>query len=132
MEGDGKRILVVDDNRDIRRMVSLLLMSAGYSVSEAGDGAEAVAELQKRRYEVILTDVRMPHLNGRDLLKICRDLYPLTPVIVAPAAEQSVVGPFLERNSPWRRSFFAPAASGSPAPLSHSAVTIAVPAVPPH
>ena len=82
MEGDGKRILVVDDNRDIRRMVSLLLMSAGYSVSEAGDGAEAVAELQKRRYEVILTDVRMPHLNGRDLLKICRDLYPLTPVIV--------------------------------------------------
>ena len=82
MEGDGKRILVVDDNRDLRRMVSLLLMSAGYSVSEAGDGAEAVAELQKRRYEVILTDVRMPHLNGRELLKICRDLYPLTPVIV--------------------------------------------------
>jgi CheY-like chemotaxis protein len=73
---------MVDDNRDVRRLVSLLLMSSGYTVYEAGDGLEAVAELRRRRYDVILTDVRMPHLNGRELLKICRDLYPLTPVIV--------------------------------------------------
>ncbi|HSE60298.1 MAG TPA: response regulator [Nitrospiraceae bacterium] len=82
MEGDDKRILLVDDNRDLRRLVALLLMSAGYSVSEAGDGLEAVAELKRRRYDAILTDVRMPRLSGRELLKICRDSYPLTPVIV--------------------------------------------------
>lgn len=82
MEGHGKRVLIVDDNRDVRHVISLLLMSAGYTVSEAGDGVEAVAELKRRRYDVILTDVRMPHMNGTELLKICRDQYPLTPVIV--------------------------------------------------
>ena len=82
MEGHGNRVLVVDDNRDVRRVVSLLLTSAGYTVSEASDGVEAVAKLKRRRYDVILTDVRMPQMDGRELLKICRDLYPLTPVIV--------------------------------------------------
>lgn len=82
MNSHGKRILVVDDNRDLRRLVALLLMSAGYTVSEAGDGLEAVAELKQQRYDIILTDVRMPRLNGLELLNICRDSYPLTPVIV--------------------------------------------------
>jgi CheY-like chemotaxis protein len=82
MEGHGKRVLVVDDNVDVRRVVSLLLTSAGYSVSEAGNGAEAVDELKRRRHDVILTDVRTPQMDGRELLQLCRDLYPLTPVIV--------------------------------------------------
>ena len=81
MDGNGKRVLVVDDHADVRRVLSLILKSAGYNVREAYDGMEAVGEIKKQRYDAVLTDYLMPRMNGRQLMEACRTLCPTTPVI---------------------------------------------------
>ena len=59
------RVLVVDDERDIRQIIRLLLENAGYEVLEAQDGAAAVALLgQDRGVDLVIMDVMMPHLSG--------------------------------------------------------------------
>ena len=59
------RVLVVDDERDIRQIIRLLLENAGYEVLEAQDGAAAVALLgEDRGVDLVIMDVMMPHLSG--------------------------------------------------------------------
>ena len=82
MEGYGKRILVVDDDADVRFILSTVLEAAGFNVYGAGDGLEAVESLQRRRYDVLLTDYRMPKMDGLELLDVARAMWPDLPVIV--------------------------------------------------
>lgn len=82
MTANGQRVLVVDDDEDSRRVLSLLLAQAGYDVYETCDGVEAVSELKKRRYEVVITDYRMPRLNGLQLVKLGRIVWPDTPMVI--------------------------------------------------
>ncbi len=81
MEDHNKTILVVDDDTVVRRAVALLLKSAGYAVSEARDWAQASDELKAQRFDVILTDFRMSHVDEQDLEHIRRDQCPSTPII---------------------------------------------------
>lgn len=62
--GDLARILVVDDNREIREVVNILLSGEGYEVDEASDGSRALAMLRERCYDLVILDVMMPHMNG--------------------------------------------------------------------
>ena len=57
-------ILVIDDEPSIVRGLSRLLHQEGYQVATASNGCEALAQLQRQRYDVILTDLRMPKLDG--------------------------------------------------------------------
>jgi len=82
MNTNGQRVLVVDDDEDSRRVLSLLLAQVGYNVYETGDGVEALYEMQKRRFEVVITDYRMPRLDGLELVKICRIVWPETPMVL--------------------------------------------------
>jgi len=82
VEGYGKRILVVDDDADVRFILSAVLEAAGFNVYEAGDGLEAVECLKRRRYDVLLTDYRMPKMDGLELLDVVRAMWPDLPVIV--------------------------------------------------
>ncbi len=61
----------------------LVLKKAGYNVYQARDGRDALEALQKRRYDVVLTDYHMPRMNGLELLDRVRGLWPDTPVIIA-------------------------------------------------
>ena len=61
---DGRRILVVDDNRDVAESLSELLRIAGHAVQTAHDGLEAVAMAEQYRPEVVLLDIGMPRLDG--------------------------------------------------------------------
>ncbi|SLM47315.1 Putative Response regulator, CheY-like (modular protein) [Nitrospira japonica] len=81
-EGYGKRILVVDDNADVRFILSTVLEAAGFNVYGAGDGLEAVECLKRRRYDVLLTDYRMPKMDGLELLDMVRAMWPDLPVIM--------------------------------------------------
>lgn len=81
MVSDDNSILLVENDTEFRRVVSLLLMSAGYSVAETGDWAQAANELKARHYAVILADIRTPHTDDTDPQQICRNLCPTTPVI---------------------------------------------------
>jgi DNA-binding response OmpR family regulator len=70
----GARILVVDDDGDVRGLVRELLERAGASVREAADGREALRVLYDVRPEVIVLDVTMPELDGWQTLERIRDL----------------------------------------------------------
>ena len=54
MDGYGKRVLVVEDDDDVRTLFGVILRETGYNVYEACDGLEAIDALKKRRYDVLL------------------------------------------------------------------------------
>lgn len=82
MTANGQRVLIVDDDQDSRGVLSLLLAQAGFNVYETCDGIEAIGEMQKRRFEVVITDYRMPRLDGLELVKLGRVVWPDTPMVI--------------------------------------------------
>jgi two-component system chemotaxis response regulator CheY len=80
------RILIVDDEESIRKSIRIALLQAGYEVVEACDGHEAIAAIQEGdnplMVDVILCDIRMPRINGVDVISYLRSQYPSIPVIV--------------------------------------------------
>jgi DNA-binding NtrC family response regulator len=75
-------ILVVDDEASMREVLHLILSNAGYNVSEACDGAEALQLLERQRFDVLLADVNMPRMDGIQLLLNVRGSWPGLKVIV--------------------------------------------------
>jgi putative two-component system response regulator len=67
--GDGRRILVVDDEEHVRSIIRERLEIAGYGVTEAGNGREALEKSDGGPYAVLLTDIRMPYMDGIALLR---------------------------------------------------------------
>ena len=82
VDGYGKRALVVDDDDDARLLLSMLLDHAGYNVVPACDGLAALNELNKRHFDIVITDYSMPLLNGGQLVRHIRALQPGLPVIL--------------------------------------------------
>ena len=74
-------ILVVDDD-DVIRDTLCELLSAAYSCQTADTAEEALTKLQAQRFDVVLTDISMPGLSGKELLSRVVQLYPGTPVII--------------------------------------------------
>ena len=56
-----RRILTVDDSSSVRQMVSFTLRKAGYEVGEAVDGQDALAKIGQEKFDMIITDLNMPH-----------------------------------------------------------------------
>jgi CheY-like chemotaxis protein len=65
-------ILVVDDERTIRELISVILRSAGHQVTTASNGIEGIALFRSspERFDLILTDLQMPVMNGHQLIKL--------------------------------------------------------------
>ncbi len=79
------RILVVDDELNMRLVLSAMLRKEGYDVSTASDGLAALRMLKEEDYSAVVTDLKMPNLDGMGLLeRVMRD-YPSTPVIIITA-----------------------------------------------
>lgn len=72
IDGGGARVLVVDDNEVGRKLATGLLRRFGFSVSQAEDGAQAVAAATREPFDVILMDCRMPVLDGYDATRAIR------------------------------------------------------------
>ena len=62
--GNASRILMVDDNQEIREVVNILLSGEGYVVDEAGNGREALEKIRADDYDLVILDVMMPGMNG--------------------------------------------------------------------
>lgn len=76
------RILVVDDEPAIQEMVQRHFRFLGFEVETAGNGVEALARMQDQRYDIVISDIMMPVMNGTDLLREIRRHYPMTHVII--------------------------------------------------
>ena len=87
------RILIVDDERSMREMLSILLEREGYETAMAKDGKEALQLFERSLFDLVITDIMMPVMNGIDLLAGIKALSPDTPVLMITAfatAEQAV------------------------------------------
>ncbi len=80
----GKFVLLVEDNHDLRAHVAELLREEGMDVTEAGDGDEALAILRgmRSRPELVLTDIRMPRMDGQELAAIVTREFPDIPIVM--------------------------------------------------
>ncbi len=76
------RILVVDDEKLIRDVLADFLSLEGYSVRTAEDGADAIAELDRSRYDMVISDLKMPHMGGLELLREVSSKFPETLTVI--------------------------------------------------
>ncbi|MES1164988.1 MAG: response regulator [Verrucomicrobiota bacterium] len=79
------RVLVVDDDDGVRTFVADALTDAGHEVTQAADGQAALARLAERAFHVVVTDLRMPGLDGLGLLGAIRREHAETEVVVLTA-----------------------------------------------
>ena len=79
---EKNKILVVDDEDALRTVLSSELVSEGYDVQTAADGDEAIADLGKHEYDLILLDIKMHRVNGFEVLKFVKEKHPKTKVVM--------------------------------------------------
>ena len=77
-----ERILIADDDAAIRDGCSQVLSRRGFEVSDASTGAEALSLLDRYEFDLILLDLKMPDVNGLDLLRQLRERDTLVPVVM--------------------------------------------------
>ena len=78
----GISILFVDDEKIIRRSFTRELRTEGFTVTVAAGGAEAIGALEKRKYDVVITDLMMPEVDGLGVLRAAKEMAPQTSVII--------------------------------------------------
>ena len=80
-----KKILIVDDNKNFRLSLYIGLKREGFQVDMAGKAKEAIQKFMDRRYDVMLTDFRMPVINGLELANIATQIDPKMLIILISA-----------------------------------------------
>ncbi|MEL7370123.1 MAG: sigma-54 dependent transcriptional regulator [Myxococcota bacterium] len=83
--GAQRTILVADDEANLRKVLAATLRKEGYEVLTAADGAEALQLLDRDRVDVLLTDLRMPRIDGMELLNRALETHPSLPVVILTA-----------------------------------------------
>lgn len=78
-------ILVVDDELMMRKLVEKILSRDGFQVALASDGREALSMLAERKFDIVISDIKMPEMNGFELLQVIKKNYPTTAVIMMTA-----------------------------------------------
>ena len=84
-ESGSKNLLIIDDEENMRHMLSAMLGRSGYQVDEAADGLEALQMIERNFYDFILCDIKMPNMDGMQFLKSARDKIEASTVIVMSA-----------------------------------------------
>jgi DNA-binding NtrC family response regulator len=107
---DNPRILVVDDDREFQRSLIKIFLKAGYQVNVASDSVQALAVLNRRHYDLIVLDLKMPGKSGLEVLREIKIKTPDSKVIVVTAfgdstsyREAMAIGAFDYLNKPVKR-----------------------------
>lgn len=79
------RILVVDDDRGMRDFLEILLIREGYTVTAVADPERGLQKIKKEGFDLVITDLRMPKMDGIEFLKKIKDISPESPVILITA-----------------------------------------------
>jgi two-component system, NtrC family, response regulator PilR len=80
-----EKILVVDDEQSLREVLSIMLKRTGYAVTSVADGEEAIELLNKDIFDLVITDLRMPTIDGMEVLKAAKSASPETVVLIITA-----------------------------------------------
>ena len=83
--GEVKQVLVADDEENLRRVLAAQLQHDGYEVHSVGDGSAVLRALDEHHIDVLITDLRMPKLDGMQVLKAVSERFPHLPVIMITA-----------------------------------------------
>jgi len=76
------KILIVDDEKSIRNTLKDILEHEGYEITEAEDGSEAIKIISKDKFDVVLSDIKMPKMDGMEVLEKIQEISPETPVVM--------------------------------------------------
>jgi two-component system nitrogen regulation response regulator NtrX len=76
------KILIIDDEKSIRNTLKEILAYEGYDVSEAQDGIEGIKLAEKDKFDIILSDIKMPKMDGIEVLERLQEITPETPVVM--------------------------------------------------
>ena len=82
-------LLIVEDQKAAGEYLRLLLQQEGYQTELASDGVEAMVALERDRFDLILSDIHMPNMDGLELLAHVKQRWPQLPVIVITAASEA-------------------------------------------
>jgi CheY-like chemotaxis protein len=99
MERNNKSVLVVDDDHDLRYLLSARLVSAGYIVYGAANGLEALKQMEQHSIDVVLTDNHMPQMGGLEFLSVSRAKWPGTPVVVYSGDQDDIARASIDRDA---------------------------------
>ena len=78
---NGPRILVIDDSAGTRRLLCRILGAAGVRAEACGDGRAGLESFRSRRYDLVITDLHMPRMDGIEVIRRILELAPSTPII---------------------------------------------------
>ena len=108
----AQRVLVVDDEPGLRELVCRILQTEGYATLEAGDGVEALAVMERAPVDLVVTDVVMPSMDGRELGRRISQRWPDLPILYISAYDvndifrrgsPSLTAPFLQKPFPMEK-----------------------------
>src|SRR5580658_7883602 len=108
---DGKRILIVDDDPDVHDLLEIALKDTGRHIESAFDGIEGLKKLEGAHWDLVITDVIMPGMDGMELIEHMRRMRPETPVVVmtVDSTAEKIVSAIREKAFSWfRKPFDAP------------------------
>lgn len=93
---ESRNILVVDDDPDIRAVITINLTRLGHRVSTAADGREATAAVASTKFDLVITDLLMPDKEGLELIKELRGASATMPIIAMSGGGRSASGSYLD------------------------------------
>lgn len=92
--GSRHRVLLIEDDKALRRYLEFTLSQAGYEVIPAADGLEAMKVVLSSRVDIVVTDAMMPHLNGHEFCRFLRNSPHLShiPIVMLSGSEPEQAG----------------------------------------
>ena len=75
-------ILIIDDERNIRKTLTEILTYEGYKIEEAADGEEGLKKFKEKNYDLVLCDIKMPKLDGIEFLEKAKEINADVPIII--------------------------------------------------
>lgn len=78
---DGSTILIVDDETKMRTLLSMMLERKGYQTDQAVDGKDALRKVSESAYDLVISDIKMPEMDGKELINRMREQNIVTPVV---------------------------------------------------
>ena len=73
-------ILIIDDEKRMRHIIQLMLEREGFKTEQAGNGKEALDMLKRKRFDMAITDLKMPEMDGMSLLEEAKKYIPIFPL----------------------------------------------------